>query len=339
MSDRYSRQILFPGIGKSGQEKLRESKVVLIGMGALGSAHAETLARAGVGTLRMVDRDFVEESNLQRQTLYSESDATLRLPKSVAAANRIEAINSEVRTEAIVVDVNASNVESLIKDADLVLDGSDNFLVRYTLNDACVKLDKTWIYGAAVSAYGTTMTIIPGVTPCLTCIFDEIPETGSGPTCDTAGVIQPIIQTISAIQTTEAIKILTGNTDKLHRGLIQSDLWESQWRRISLDSPDSTCRCCAKRDFTFLRPESGESITTLCGRDAVQVRPSSGVGFDLRAVSDRLVGICDIKTNEYLTRFSADGLEVTLFADGRAIVKGTDDPSIAKGVYSRYIGN
>ncbi len=216
MNERYSRQILFREIGRAGQEKLLNSRVLLVGCGALGASHAEILARAGVGFLRIVDRDFVELTNLQRQTLYSETDARERLPKAIAARNRLAEINSEVETDAVVADVNHSNIENLVKDVDLVLDGTDNFQIRYLVNDACVKFGKPWIYGAAVSAYGTTMTIFPNETPCLRCIFEEMPAAGSAPTCDTAGVIQPIISSISAIQTTEALKILTGDRDRLH---------------------------------------------------------------------------------------------------------------------------
>ncbi len=214
MNERYSRQILFPEIGKSGQEKLLASRVLIVGCGALGASHAEMLARAGVGRLRIVDRDFVEFTNLQRQTLFKESDAADRLPKAIAAKKRISEINSEIEVEAIVADVNHSNVEQFIDDCDLVIDGTDNFQVRYLLNDACVKHGKTWIYGAAVSSYGTTMTVIPGVTPCLRCIFDEMPDAGSSPTCDTAGVIMPIIATVSAIQVAEALKILSAISDR-----------------------------------------------------------------------------------------------------------------------------
>jgi adenylyltransferase/sulfurtransferase len=330
--------MLFHGIGEAGQERLRESKVVLIGMGALGSAHAETLARAGVGTLRLVDRDFVEASNLQRQILYSESDAEARLPKSIAAAKRIREINSDIVTEAVIDDVNSSNIEGIISDADLVLDGSDNFLIRYTLNDAAVKLGITWIYGAAVSGYGAAMTIRPGKSPCLACVFEEMPDAGSGPTCDTAGVIQPIIQTISAIQTTEALKILTGHEDKLHNGLIQADIWENQWKKIALGDPAADCRCCGERDFEFLRADTADSVTTMCGRDAVQIRPMRKGDFDLGSLKHRLSMFSDLKANEYLVRFSADGLEVTVFSDGRAIIRGTDDASVARGIYSRYVG-
>src|SRR3954463_446827 len=217
ISDRYSRQILFREIGREGQAKLLASRVLVVGCGALGASHAEMLSRAGVGRLRIVDRDFVEFTNLQRQTLFKEADAAERLPKAIAAKKRIAEINSEIEVEAIIADVNNSNVESLIDGCDLVLDGTDNFQVRYLLNDACVKHEVKWIYGAAVSSYGTTMTIIPGETPCLRCIFDEMPEPGSAPTCDTAGVIMPIIATVSATQVAETLKILVGDLDSLHR--------------------------------------------------------------------------------------------------------------------------
>ena len=274
MNERYSRQILFQQIGKYGQEKLSNSRVLLVGCGALGAAHAETLARAGVGFLRIVDRDFVEFTNLQRQTLFSEADARHRLPKAVAAKNRIGEINSEIEVEAVIADVNHSNIENLIEDVDLVLDGTDNFQIRYLINDACVKHNKTWIYGAAVSSYGTTMTIIPFESPCLRCIFEEMPSAGSAPTCDTAGVIQPIITSISAIQTTEALKILTGNTAALHKALMNIDVWRNDWRKIKLGKPNPDCETCGKGNFEFLDTENAEFFTAMCGRDAVQIRPA-----------------------------------------------------------------
>lgn len=227
VNDRYSRQILFREVGRDGQERLSNSRVLILGCGALGASHAEMLARAGVGYLRIVDRDFVEFTNLQRQTLFKESDAAERLPKAIAAQRRIAEINSETQVEPIVADVNNSNIEALIAGCDVVLDGTDNFQVRYLLNDACIKHSKTWIYGAGVSSYGTTMTIIPDETPCLRCIFEEMPDAGSSPTCDTAGVIMPIIATVSATQVTEAIKILVGARNSLHGSLIQFDIWQN----------------------------------------------------------------------------------------------------------------
>ena len=338
MNERYSRQILFREIGKAGQEKLLNSRVLLVGCGALGAAHAEMLTRAGVGNLRIVDRDFVEFTNLQRQTLFKESDAAERLPKAIAAKTRIAEINSEIEVEAIIADVNNSNIESLIAGCDLVLDGTDNFQVRYLLNDACVKHGKTWIYGAAVSSYGTTMTIIPGETPCLRCIFDEMPDAGSSPTCDTAGVIMPIIATVSATQVAEALKLLVGDTASLHRSLMQFDVWANDRQRIKLGEPNPECKTCGQRKFEFLDAESQEFSAVLCGRNAVQIAPLKPTKLDLEALASRLSSIAEVKQNEYLVRFTSGENEMTVFSDGRAIVKGTDDVAAARSLYARFIG-
>jgi adenylyltransferase/sulfurtransferase len=338
MNERYSRQILFGEIGKSGQEKLLNSRVLIVGGGALGCSHAETLTRAGIGRLRIVDRDFVEFSNLQRQTLFSENDARERLPKAIAAKNRLGKINSEIEVEAIVEDVNFSNVESLLKDCDLILDGTDNFQTRYLVNDACVKLNKTWIYGAAVSSYGTTMTIIPNETPCLRCIFEEMPGAGSSPTCDTAGVIQPIISTISAVQTTEALKILTENFDKLHQSLMQFDVWQNDWRKIKLGKPSADCQTCGQRNFEFLESGTQEFSAVLCGRDAVQISPPSKAQIDLENLAENLKNLGEVKQNEYLVRFISGEFELTVFQDARAIIRGTDDVSVARSLYAKFVG-
>lgn len=339
MNERYSRQILFREIGKTGQEKLLNSRVLLVGCGALGASHAEMLARAGVGHLRIVDRDFVEFTNLQRQTLFKESDAAERLPKAIAAKNRIAKINSEIDVEAIVADVNHSNVESLIDGCDLVLDGTDNFQVRYLMNDACVKNNKTWIYGAAVSSYGTTMTIIPGRTPCLRCIFDEMPDAGSSPTCDTAGVIMPIIATVSAAQVSEALKILVGDTASLHGSLMQFDIWANDRQRIKLGEPDPDCKCCGQRIFVFLDAESQEFSAVLCGRNAVQIAPPKPTQLNLPQLAEKLSNVATVSHNEYLVRLTAGENEITVFRDGRAIIKGTDDVSAARSLYAKYVGN
>ncbi len=338
MNERYSRQILFAEIGKTGQEKLLNSRVLLVGCGALGASHAEILARAGVGFLRIVDRDFVEFTNLQRQTLFSENDAKERLPKAIAAENRLAEINSEVEVDAIVADINYSNIENLIKNCDLVLDGTDNFQTRYLVNDACIKLEKTWIYGAAVSSYGVTMTIIPNETPCLRCIFEEMPDAGSSPTCDTAGVIQPIIASVSAIQTTEAIKILTGKNKDLHRSLIQIDVWQNDWRKIKLGAPNADCETCGKRNFEFLEAESAEFSAVLCGRNAVQIQPPKPTELDLRGLAEKLKNLGEVKQNEYLVRFTVGENELTIFRDARAIIRGTDDVSAARSLYAKFVG-
>ncbi|CAN5181054.1 thiazole biosynthesis adenylyltransferase ThiF [soil metagenome] len=338
MNNRYSRQILYREIGKEGQKKLLNSRVLLVGCGALGASHAEMLARAGVGFLKIVDRDFVEFTNLQRQTLFSEADAKERLPKAVAAKKRIAEINFEIKVEAIVADVNHSNIENLIKDCDVVLDGTDNFITRYLVNEACVKHNKTWIYGAAVSSYGTTMTIIPNKTPCLRCIFEEMPSAGSAPTCDTAGVIMPIIATISAVQVTEALKILVGKTDALHKSLMQFDVWQNDWRKIKLSKPNPDCAVCAVRKFELLDAENAGFETTLCGRDAVQIQPPNASEIDLQNLAEKLKNTGEIKINEYLLRLKVDGYELTVFKDARAIIRGTDDISAARIIYAKYIG-
>ncbi len=339
MNERYSRQILFREIGAEGQQRLLDSCVLLVGCGALGASHAEMLARAGVGRLRIVDRDFVEYTNLQRQTLFSEDDAAERTPKAIAAKRRIAAINSDIEVEAVIADVNHSNIESLIAGCDLVIDGTDNFQVRYLVNDACVKLGVAWIYGAAVSSYGTTMTIIPGRTPCLRCIFDEMPDAGSAPTCDTAGVIMPIIATVSAVQVTEALKLLIGDTSSLHGSLMQFDLWANDRQRIKLSEPDPDCRACGMRKFDFLDTETPEFSAVLCGRNAVQIAPPQAVTLDLEQLAGRLQFVAAVNQNEYLLRFTSGELEMTVFRDGRAIVKGTDDVAAARSMYARFVGS
>jgi adenylyltransferase/sulfurtransferase len=339
MKERYSRQILFNSIGKTGQEKLLESRVLLVGCGALGAAQAESLARAGVGKLKIVDRDFVEFSNLQRQTLFSEQDAGERLPKAIAAKKRIAEINSEIEVEAVVADVNHTNIEKLIENCDLVLDGTDNFQTRYLVNDACVKHSKTWIYGAAVSSYGVTMTVQPNKTPCLRCVFEEMPPAGSSPTCDTAGVIQPIISIVAAVQATEAIKFLTGNVNKLHNSLMQFDVWQNEWRKIKLGQPQTDCLTCGLRKFESLDGENSNFEIVLCGRNAIQITPPTLTEIDLESLAKRLEKVSKTKLNEYLLRFSADEFEITVFRDARAIVRGTDDFSIARSIYARFVGS
>src|SRR3989442_1591035 len=339
MNERYSRQILFNGIGSEGQRRLLQSRVLIVGCGALGSAQAESLARAGVGRMRIADRDFVEASNLQRQTLFTERDASERLPKAVAAANHIGEINQDIAVEAEIVDVNHSNIERLIKDSDVVLDGTDNFATRYLINDACVKHDVNWIYGAAVGSYGVTMTIQPHQTPCLRCVFEEAPPAASAPTCDTAGVIMPIISVVAAVQVSEALKLLTDHSDTLHGSLMQFDVWRNEWRRITLGPPSPDCPTCALGRFETLEAEAGEFAAVLCGRNAVQISPTRATQVDLAALNERLRGSGEVKVNDYLLRFNADGYELTVFRDARSIIRGTDDVATARTLYAKYIGN
>jgi len=338
-TDRYSRQILFSGIGREGQSRLAQSRILIIGCGALGTAQAESLARAGIGTLRIVDRDFIEFSNLQRQTMFTESDAAERLPKVVAAANHLREINSDILVEPEIADVNYSNIERLILDCDLVIDGTDNFATRYLINDACVKHGVNWIYGAAVGSYGVTMTIRPEQTPCLRCIFPEAPPAASAPTCDTAGVIMPIINIIAAMQVTEALKMLTGQIDTLHHSLMQFDVWRNESRRISVGEPAAKCMTCGAHKFESLENESDEFAAVLCGRHAVQISPSHPVRVDLSELSKRLSTAGDVKANDYLLRFRTGDFEMTVFQDARSIIRGTDDVATARSLYAKYVGN
>jgi adenylyltransferase/sulfurtransferase len=336
--ERYSRQILFEGIGAEGQRRLGAARALVVGCGALGSAQVEMLARAGVGRLRVVDRDFVEESNLQRQTMFTERDARERTPKAAAAARRVAEINSDVACEAEVADVNQSNAERLVAGCDVVLDGTDNFATRFLLNDACVKHGVPWVYGAAVGSYGVTLTVRPRETPCLRCVFPEVPAAGSAPTCDTAGVIMPIIAVVAAVQVAEALKLLTGDVGSLHGGLMQFDVWRNEWRRISAGGRAPDCPACALGRFESLEAESGELATVLCGRDAVQVSPRAPASLDLEALAARLGAAGEVKANEYLVRLRAGGYELTVFRDARAIVRGTDDAGLARTLYARYVG-
>jgi adenylyltransferase/sulfurtransferase len=338
-SERYSRQVLFAGIGAEGQRRLRESRVVIIGCGALGSAQAESLARAGVGHLRIIDRDFVEFSNLQRQTMFTESDAAERMPKAVACANHIREINRDVEVEPEIADVNHSNIERLSAQADVVLDGTDNFATRYLINDASVKHEVNWIYGAAVGSYGVTMTIRPHQTPCLRCIFPEAPPAASAPTCDTAGVIMPIISVVAAVQVSEALKLLTGKVKDLHKSLMQFDVWQNDWRRISLGSPSEDCPTCALNEYDTLKVEAREFAAVMCGRHAVQVSPATAATIDLAALRRKLEPAGEVKSNDYLLRFRTGEYELTVFQDARSIIRGTDDIATARSLYSKYIGN
>lgn len=338
--DRYSRQVLFEGIGKQGQDQLTNSKVAIIGCGALGAMAAETLSRAGVGHLLLVDRDFVEESNLQRQIIFEESDALDRLPKAVAAAKRLSRVNSEIEVEPVVADVNYENIEEIVTGANVVIDGTDNFETRFLINDACLKTKTPWVYGAAVGSYGLTMTIVSGSSPCLRCVLESMPEPGTGPTCDTAGVIMPIVTTIASIQAAEAMKLLTGQTANLHRSLIRIDVWDFQFNRLDLADFKEQDRCPACRDgeFEFLRGAGRQVTTTLCGRNAVQVARSGTGAIDFEALAERLKVAGEVAFNDFLLRFRVDGYDITVFRDARSIIRGTTDPAVARGLYARYIG-
>jgi molybdopterin-synthase adenylyltransferase len=337
VDDRYSRQILFNGIGEEGQRRLTTARVLIVGCGALGSAHAESLARAGVGQLRIVDRDFVEPSNLQRQTMFTESDAEKRLPKAIAAANHLRQVNSEIEIDPHVTDLNYSNIEQLIVACDVVIDGTDNFSTRYLINDACVKHNITWIYGAAVGSYGVTMTIRPHQTACLRCVFEEAPPAASAPTCDTSGVIMPIINIVSAVQVTETLKLLTGRIEDLHGSLMQFDVWRNEWRRIGTGAPRPECLTCGLARYETLS-RAAEGAAVLCGRDAIQISPAQPTRINFPSLAERLRRLGEVKFNEYLLRFKTGKFELTVFQDARSIIRGTDEIATARSLYAKYIG-
>jgi adenylyltransferase/sulfurtransferase len=337
-AERYARQTLFAGIGRAGQERINAGRALIVGCGALGTVLANNLARAGVGYLRIVDRDFVEGNNLQRQVLFDESDALASMPKAEAAARQLRRVNSAIEIDTRTLDVNTDNIEELLDGVDLVLDGTDNFETRYLLNDASLKTGKPWIYSGVIAAYGVTMTILPGDTACLRCVFPERPLPGTTPTCDTAGVLNGIVGVVAGMASTEALKWFVGS-DRLVRGLTWIDLWENTFDRIELPrQPD--CPACGQRHFEYLDAPADALGATLCGRNAVQVRPAATqeATLDLDALAERLRPVGEVATNGFLLRLRVDGYEVTLFPDARAIIKGTDDPAIARSVYARYVG-
>lgn len=334
--EKYSRQILFQPIGAEGQEKLLRAKAVIVGCGALGTAQANALVRAGVGTLRIVDRDYVEESNLQRQMLFDESDVAENLPKAVAAQRKLKHINSEVEVEGIVADADSHNVEELVQGFQVILDGTDNFETRYLLNDVALKLGIPWVYGAVVASYATTLTVLPGRTPCLACVFPGPPQ-GMHETCDTVGVISPAVAWTAAVQVTETLKILLGREKELHGSLLAYDVWKNYFQQVK-PKIDPQCRACGARDFVHL--EGGGPIhTTLCGRDAVQIHQRESRTLDLAALKTRLEQFGPVRGNEFLLKCILDPYELTVFPDGRAIIKGTHDPAVARGLYAKYIGS
>lgn len=336
--ERYSRQTLFQPIGKAGQERLLTSAVAIIGCGALGTFFANNLCRAGIGRLTIADRDFIELNNLQRQILYDEADAVQRLPKAVAAAQKLHRVNSEIKIETLVEDINAESIEALVKEHDLILDATDNFETRYLLNDACVKHQRPWIYSGVIASYGVTMNILPGDTPCLRCVFPELPLPGSTPTCDTAGVLNGIVSVITGIASTEALKILL-KSDKVNRSMQWIDLWENTSDRIELPRQPE-CPTCGQHRYEFLEEASDEnSSTSLCGRNAVQVRSGKrGSRINLEELAERLHPVGQVASNAYLIRFTIDNYELTIFPDARVIIKGTDDAQVARTLYARYIG-
>ncbi len=332
-ASRYSRQIRFAPLGEEGQRRIRAARVAIVGCGALGSVQAEALARAGVGHLRLIDRDIVELGNLQRQFLFDESDAREAAPKAAAAARRLAQINSDVALEPVVADLTPSNAAELLENLDLILDGTDNFETRYLINDAAVRHSVPWIYGAAVGSYGLKLAILPGSTACFRCVYPDPPQ-GAQPTCESAGVLGAVTATIAALQTADALKILSGNP--IVARLTTVDVWSGEIRQLHPPARDPSCPCCVLRQFAYL-DGSRRAPISLCGRNAVQIHERARP-VDLQELARSLSTLAPVRANEFALRVTLDPYELTVFPDGRAIVKGTTDIGLARSLYARYIG-
>ena len=336
LTERYSRQILFQPVGPEGQKKLAAARVALVGCGATGSALASLLSRAGVGYLRILDRDYVEPSNLQRQVLFDESDAAESLPKAIAASRKIASFNSEIVVEPHVADLIPGNVHDLLANVDLVLDGTDNFETRYLINDFAVSEKLPWIYAAGVGSYAVTMTVLPEETACLACIFPDSPK-GMVETCDTSGILNSAVNLVASIAATEAMKLIVGARDKVRRTLLSYDVWSNEHAEVSTAHPRADCRACQQHDFVHLAGEDRPPIS-LCGRNSVQIHERQRP-IDFAEITRRLTPHGQVKHNEFVLKFWHEPYEMTLFPDGRAIIKGTTDPAIARSLYARYVGS
>ena len=334
--ERYSRQVLFPGIGAEGQRRLGAARVAIVGCGANGSAVASLMARAGVGTLRIIDRDYVEPSNLQRQSLFDESDAAESTPKAIAAARKIAAFNSQIVVEPQVADLTPANIEGLLSHFDLVLDGTDNFETRYLINDYAVQQGLPWIYAAAVGSYGVTMNILPGETACLACVFPAPPR-GVVETCDTAGILNSAVNLVASVEATEALKLLVGARDRLRHSLLSFDVWNNERSEILAAQPREDCQTCGKRQFIHLEGKDRPHIT-LCGRNSVQIHERERP-IDFAEMTQRLRPHGTVRHNDFVLKFWREDYEMTLFPDGRAIIKGTTDTAVARSLYARYVGS
>ncbi len=334
--ERYSRQIRFAELGEGGQSDLLRAHAAIVGCGALGSIQAMILARAGVGRLTLIDRDFVEESNLQRQFLFDENDLLDTVPKAIAAKRHLERANSGIAVDAVVADLNSDNVAELLEDCGVILDGTDNFETRYLINDFAVSRSVPWIYGAAVGSYGITMPVLPGVSACLRCVYPE-PPTGVQPTCETGGVLNTITAVIGSLQAADAIKILSGNVGRVRLKITTADVWDGPLREIDQARRDADCPACVRREFPWLGGERRAPVS-LCGRNAVQIH-ERGRPLNLADLRERLAKLGGVRANEFALRFFISPYDLTLFPDGRCIVKGTTDVGIARSLYSRYVGN
>ncbi len=335
---RYSRQVLLPKIGTDGQRRLQSARVLVLGVGALGTALASFMVRAGCGTVRLADRDFIELDNLQRQTLFDESDIAAGLPKAVAAAEKLRRTNSAVTVEPVVADVTAANILELVEGCDLVLDGADNVETRLLLNDASLKLRVPWVYGAAIGMTGATMPFIPGRGPCFRCIVPNQPAPGALPTCETAGILGTAPAVVAALQATEAIKILCGALEDVVAQMRYVDVWAGTVEAIDIRKGSEPCPACDLSRFDFLQGTRGGGSAKMCGRTAVQLDPGVSAGPDFRALSERLAPLGDVSFNAYMLRFRTGEKEIVVFPDGRAIVKGTADEAAARAFYARFVG-
>jgi molybdopterin-synthase adenylyltransferase len=334
--DRYSRQVLFGGIAEEGQRKLKASRIAIVGCGATGSAVAALLARAGVGHIRIIDRDYVEPSNLQRQSLFDEADASESLPKAIAAARKIAAFNSEIVVDPQVADLTPANVDVLLENTRLVLDGTDNFETRYLVNDYAVKNSVPWIYAAAVGSYGVTLNVLPGSTACLACIFPSSPS-GAVETCETSGILNSAVNLVASIEATEALKLLVGANDLVRRTLLSWDVWRNERAELLAAAPRPDCQTCRQHDFIHLAGK-GRPHITLCGRNSVQIHERHRP-LDFREMSDKLRPLGTVRHSEFVLKFWREPYEMTLFPDGRAIIKGTTDTAVARSLYARYVGS
>ena len=340
MDPRYAKQARFTPLGESGQLELSKSCALVCGCGALGSVIADLLVRAGVGRVRLVDRDFVELSNLHRQVLYDEEDVANVVPKAIAAQSRLRKVNSSIRIDAEVCDVNHTNIETLLHDVDCICDGTDNFETRFLLNDAAHATDVPWVYGGCIGAEGQQMTIVPGKTPCLRCLMGDVPPPGTTPTCDTVGVLGPIVNVIASMQAMECLKILSGNRDSISQTLNVFDLWDSRVRQVKLDGlrDSSNCETCQQAKYRWLSGERVAQSSVLCGRNAVQLSLPDRHEVDLKKLGDKLAIAGSVVANPYLLRAEVDGYTLTVFADGRTIVGGTEDVATAKTIHAKYVG-
>jgi adenylyltransferase/sulfurtransferase len=338
---RYARQIRYAPLGEDGQRRLLASRALVCGCGALGSVIAETLVRSGVGHVRVVDRDFLELNNLQRQVLFDEQDVASGLPKAIAAAKKLAKINSGVTVEPIVADVDHTNILELVDGVDVIVDGTDNFETRMLVNDVSLKLGIPWVYGGCLGAEGQTMTILPGETACLRCLMNDTPPPGSTPTCDTAGILAPIVGIIASLEAGEALKIASGNRSAVNRQLTIIDAWENRIRQVSLEAVRTSGQCpaCGQGDFPWLDGRRAGHSAILCGRNAVQLSHAERSRVSLDKLAAKLGAVGVVTQNRYLLRLAVDGYVLTIFADGRAIISGTDDVATARTVYARYVGN